>query len=153
MCHFIDALTYIAGSVQVEVSAIAAREHDDAVSILVKFLDGSTGTIVYSSLGDAGVAKEYVEVFTAGRVVQLDDFCRLTVTQGGKQKSEKAAQDKGQARLVAAFMDAVRRGGPPPIPLAEIAAVTEATFAVEEALRLGGTVALSSNLPPKICSA
>jgi len=148
VCHFIDALTYLASSVPVDVSAIAAREHDDAVSILVKFLDGSTGTIVYSSLGDAGVAKEYVEVFAAGRVVQLDDFCRLTVTQGGKQKSEKAAQDKGQARLVAAFMDAVRRGGPPPIPLAEIAAVTEATFAVEEALRLGGTVVLSSRIPP-----
>ena len=97
------------------------------------------------------VSKEYVEVFAAGCVVQLDDFRHLTVTQGGKQKSKKAAQDKGQAHLVAAFMDAVRRGGPPPIPLAEIAAVTEATFAVEEALRLGGTVVMSSNIPPKNC--
>lgn len=140
ICHFVDALTFLCGCLPTEVQAITARGHDDAVSILLRFADGSTGTIVYSSLGDAAVAKEYVEVFAAGRVVQLDDFTRLTVTQAGKSSTTKATQDKGQAALAAAFLASVRNAGPPPIPLAELAAVTEATFAIEDALRLGGAV-------------
>ncbi len=100
VCHFVDALTFLSGSLPVEAQAITARDHADAVSILIRFADGSTGTIVYSSLGDQGVAKEYLEVFAAGRVVQLDDFRRLTVTTGGKARVQKGAQNKGQRELV-----------------------------------------------------
>ncbi len=125
-----------------EVHAITARDHADAVSILVRFVDGSTGAIVYSSLGDASVPKEYIEVFAAGRVVQLDDYCRLTVTRSGKQKTSKSAQDKGQQGLVTAFLTATRGKGEAPIPLRELAAVTEATFAIEESLRVGAPVAI-----------
>src|SRR5579871_550267 len=71
VCHFVDALTFLAGSLPVEIQAVSARGCDDAVSILARFADGSTGTIVYSSLGDAGVSKESLEVFANGRVVQL----------------------------------------------------------------------------------
>ena len=142
VCHFVDALTFLAGAPPVEVSAAAARGHDDAVSILLRFSDGSTGTIVYSSLGDASVPKEYVEIFTGGCVIQLDDFRTLTVTRGGRAKSTKAAQDKGQGALVRTFIAAVRQGGLPPIRLAELAAVTETTFAIGQALRTGAVVAL-----------
>ncbi|MGJ0507148.1 MAG: bi-domain-containing oxidoreductase [Methylocystis sp.] len=143
VCHFVDALTYLCGSLPTEVSAVAAGGMADAVSILIKFADGSTGSIVYSSLGDAALAKEYIEAFAAGRVVQLIDFCQLTVTREGKQTTTKTAQDKGQAALVAAFMSAVRNGGEAPIPLIELTKVTETTFAVEEALRSGAVVSLS----------
>jgi polar amino acid transport system substrate-binding protein len=145
VCHFVDALTYLCGSLPCEVQAIAARGHDDAVSILLRFADGSTGTIVYSSLGDNAVGKEYIEAFANGRVVQLDDFVALTVTAGGKRTVTKAAADKGQVGLVGAFMAAVTSGGEPPIPLEELFAVTEATFAIEEALQHGGAVALSGD--------
>ncbi len=147
VCHFVDALTFLAGSLPVEVHAVAARDHADAVSILIRFADGSTGTIVYSSLGDPSVPKEYVEVFAAGRVVQLDDYCRLTVTRSGKQKSSKSAQDKGQQGLVTAFLAATRGKGEAPIPLRELAAVTEATFAIEESLRVGGPVLIAPDTP------
>ncbi len=143
-CHFVDALTYLCGSLPIEVSAVAARGHDDAVSILIKFADGSTGAIIYSSLGDAAVAKEYIEIFAAGVVVQLDDFSGLAVTRNGKRKTQKSAQDKGQAALVAAFMGAVKDGGEPPIPLVELGAVTRATLAVEDSLRTGAVVAFST---------
>jgi len=143
-CHFVDALTYLCGSLPMEVSAVAARGHDDAVSILVKFADGSTGAIVYSSLGDAAVAKEYIEIFAAGVVVQLDDFCSLAVARDGKRKTSKSAQDKGQTALIAAFMDAAKSGEEPPVPLAELEAVTRATFAIEESLRTGAVVAFST---------
>ena len=135
ICHFVDALTFLSGSLPIEAQAAAAAGHPDAVSILLRFADGSVGTIVYTSLGDAGVPKEYLEAFANGRVVQLDDFARLTIHANSKAKVVKASQDKGQAQLVAAFLDAARGRAPAPIPLDEIAAVTRATLAIEDALR------------------
>ena len=137
VCHFVDALMYLAGSQVIEVQAIAARGHADAVTVLLRFADGSTGTIVYSSLGDPGVPKEYVEVFANGRVVQLEDFVKLTVTAGGKSVVSKATQDKGQRGLISAFFAATRGQAPAPVPAHEIFAATEATLAIEDSLRTG----------------
>ncbi len=137
VCHFVDTLTFLAGSLPVEAQAVAAKGHADAVSVLLRFADGSTGTIVYSSLGDPGVAKEYLEIFADGCVVQLDDFVRLSVSKGGKLRETKGKQDKGQGALVAAFLEAARAAGPAPIPLAEIEAVSRATLGIEEVLQTG----------------
>lgn len=144
ICHFVDALTFLSGSLPIEAQAIAARDHADAVSILIRFADGSTGSIIYTSIGDPGVAKEFVEAFADGRAIQLDDFRRLTVTNGGKSVVTKRAQDKGQHGLVAAFLEATRGDRDPPIPLAELVAVTAATFAIEDSLRIGAPVAISA---------
>ena len=135
ICHFVDALTYLSGSLPIEAQATAATGHPDAVSVLLRFADGSVGTILYTSLGDPGVAKEYLEAFANGRVVQLDDFAKLTINASGKSRVVKSAQDKGQAQLVAAFLEAAKGRAPAPIPLAEIEAVTRATLAIEDALR------------------
>jgi polar amino acid transport system substrate-binding protein len=144
VCHFIDAMTFLSGSQPIEVQAVCARDHADAVSIIIRFADGSTGTIVYSSLGDPSLPKEYIEVFASGRIVRIDDFRQLHVTANGNTKTSKCAQDKGQTALIAAFLAATRGEGPTPIELPILAAVTEATFAIEEALRLGAAVVLSS---------
>lgn len=140
VCHFVDTLTFLAGALPVEVQAVTAQGASDAVSVLMRFADGSTGTIVYSALGDPAVGKEYLEVFGPGRVVQLDDYRTLTISTGGKSKISKSAQDKGQNALVAAFLTAVRKGGNPPIALTEISAVSEATLAIEESLRIGAPI-------------
>ena len=140
VCHFVDVLTFLAGSLPVEVHAVAARNHADAVSILLRFSDGSTGTIVYSSLGDPSVPKEYLEVFADDCVIKLEDFRQLTVSRRGKSTTSKGAQDKGQQHLVGAFLDATRGLRPPPVPLVDLAAVSQATFAIEESLRIGAPV-------------
>lgn len=140
--HFVDALTFIAGSMPVEVQAVAARDHADALSVLIRFADGSTGTIVYSSLGDPSLPKEYVEVFTTDGVMQLDDFRRLTITKRGKTAVSKGTQDKGQEAMVAAFLHAARFSHAALIPLDELAAVSAATIAIEKSLRTGGPTAI-----------
>ena len=137
-CHFVDALTYLCGALPIDVQASAARGHGDAVSAILRFADGSIGTIIYSSLGDASLPKEYLEAFAHGRAITLDDFNALTIHAGGKVKTVKASQDKGQSALVAAFLDAARGKAPAPIPLDEIEAVSRATIAIEEALRAAG---------------
>ena len=47
-------------------------------------------------------------------------------------------QDKGNAACVAAFVEAVKRGGPAPIPFEELVEVTRVTFDVVDALAGGG---------------
>lgn len=143
VCHFIDALTFLSQSIPIEVQAIKARDQDDAVSILLRFSDGSTGTIIYTSIGDPSVPKEYMEVFSRGTVIRLSDFQRLDVTINGRTRTKKGTQDKGQKALIAAFLDAVRGKVDEPIAFQEIAAVTETTFAIEEALRTGRAIAVT----------
>ena len=46
-------------------------------------------------------------------------------------------QDKGHRACAEAFLDAVRKGGPPPIAIPTLAAVTEATFAAMDSLASG----------------
>ncbi|MBA4760833.1 bi-domain-containing oxidoreductase [Sphingomonas sp.] len=128
-CHFVDALTFLAGGPPVSVSAFRPEGIDDTVSAVLRFADGSTGTILYSSLGDSSLPKEYLEIFASGTVVRLDDFRKLHITTGGKTTTQSAsAQDKGQAGLVKAFYAAARDGAPAPIPLDELIAVSEATL-------------------------
>lgn len=128
-CHFVDALTFLAGGPPVSVSAFRPEGIDDTVSAVLRFADGSTGTILYSSLGDSSLPKEYLEIFASGTVVRLDDFRKLHITTGGKTTTQSAsAQDKGQAGLVKAFYAAARNGAPAPIPLDELVAVSEATL-------------------------
>jgi polar amino acid transport system substrate-binding protein len=148
VCHFVDALTYLAGSVPTEVQAIAAREHSDAVSVLIRFANGSTGTIVYTSLGDSSLPKEYMEVFATDCVIQLDDYRRLTVTRRGKTTIAKSAQDKGQQALVGAFFEATKLSRDAPIPLDQLSAVSAATIAIEQALRTGGPAAIEPFADP-----
>lgn len=135
VCHFVDALTFLCGALPVEAMAVQAGREADSVSILLRFADGSAGTILYSALGDASAPKEYFEVLADGVVVRLEDFVRLTVHAGGRVSTRRARQDKGQAGLVAAFLKAVREGGPPPLPTAEIEAVSRMTIAIAAALR------------------
>ncbi len=128
-CHFVDALTFLAGGPPVSVSAFRPEGIDDTVSAVLRFADGSTGTILYSSLGDSSLPKEYLEIFASGTIVRLDDFRKLHITTGGKTTTQSAsAQDKGQAGLVKAFYAAARDGATAPIPLDELVAVSEATL-------------------------
>jgi predicted dehydrogenase/threonine dehydrogenase-like Zn-dependent dehydrogenase len=128
-CHFVDALTFLAGGPPIAVEAFSPDGVGDTVSAVLRFADGSTGTILYSSLGDSSLPKEYLEVFASGLVIRLDDFRKLHITRGGKTTTKSAsAQDKGQAGLVKAFYAAARDGAPPPIPLDELIAVSAATL-------------------------
>lgn len=144
VCHFVDTLSWLADSLPVEVYAAAARDHGDMASVIIRFADGSTGTILYTSLGDAAVDKEYIEVFTDGCVIQVHDFQRLDISRKGRTRTLKHTQDKGQRALVAAFLKAIDNRTAPPIPIDDIIAVTDATLAISQSLRTGDPVRLGT---------
>ncbi|MCK4898421.1 MAG: Gfo/Idh/MocA family oxidoreductase, partial [Anaerolineales bacterium] len=100
-CHFIDFLTFLVGGPPISVSTLSlpddGRYHEDNVHLTFNFPDGSIGSIDYLANGDPAVAKERLEVFTAGQVAVLDDFRSLELVQNGKRQFQRARlrQDKG----------------------------------------------------------
>lgn len=127
-CHFVDTLAALAGAPVRTVEAVRPTGVEDSVAAVLRFADGSVGTILYTSIGDPAVAKERIEIFGDGIVIEIEDFSAIAISRGGRTRRRKAAQDKGQSNLVRAFLSAVVRGGPPPIPLAELEAVSAATL-------------------------
>jgi predicted dehydrogenase len=132
-CHFIDLMRFLAGSPIVSIQArrmgdspgVAVTE--DKASITLGFEDGSFGTIMYLANGAANFPKERVEVFAAGRVLQLDNFRKLKgYGWPGFSKMNLWKQDKGQKACAAAFLDALEKGSPAiaPVEIFEVARIT-----------------------------
>jgi predicted dehydrogenase/threonine dehydrogenase-like Zn-dependent dehydrogenase len=136
-CHFIDLLRFLAGS---RISGHQVTRMDsvtnDSVSISLKFEDGSMGLVHYLANGSKAFPKERLEVFAAGRVLQLDNFRKL---QGfgwpGFNKMNLWRQDKGQKACAAAFVQAIKDGGLAPIPLNEIFEVARVSIEVAAAAK------------------
>lgn len=133
-CHFIDLLRFLAGAPIVSVnSAVAGPQGEsnlkDTVTISLTFADGSIGAIHYFANGNKKVAKERLEVFCGGRVLQLNNF-RSLVGQGwsGVSKMKLWAQDKGHHAEMKALVEAAQNGAGSPVPFDQIAEVTKASF-------------------------
>jgi len=140
-CHFIDLMRFLAGSPVVSIQARRMGDApgvpitEDKASITLGFEDGSFGTILYLANGAVSFPKERVEVFAAGRVLQLDNFRKLRgYGWPGFSKLNLWRQDKGQKACAAAFLQAIRKGVPA-IPAGEIFEVARVTIDVAEQLR------------------
>lgn len=141
-CHFIDLMRFLAGSRIVSVQARRMGDApgvgvtEDRASITLGFEDGSLGTIMYLANGAASFPKERVEVFAAGRVLQLDNFRKLRgFGWPGFKRMNLWRQDKGQIECARQFLEAVRSGAPAPIPLDEIFEVAGITIEAANQLR------------------
>lgn len=136
-CHFVDLMRCLAGA---PIDAFHAVRMDaatpDTASVTLRFADGSLGTLHYLANGCKAFPKERLEVFAAGRVLQLDNFRRLTgYGWPGFRSMNLWRQDKGQAACAAAFVQAVATGGPSPIALDELLEVGRVSIEIEKALR------------------
>lgn len=146
LCHFVDWARCLVGTGIVSVTANAlpdgARYNRDNVVTTLGFQDGSIANILYLANGDRSVPKEQFEVFCEGKVGRIDDFCALELARDGKITRTKARRDKGHERELELTLEAIRRGSCAPIPFAELVEVSEATLAIEEAIRVGKSVLL-----------
>ncbi len=139
-CHFIDFLTYLIGEPPVEVITQglpdAGKYSEDNVMMTFRFPDQSLGTISYLANGDKSYAKEYLEIFTGGRIAVLDDWRKLTMVSNGKRKvkQHRFRQDKGHLNAWRAFLDSLRHQNAPPIPYDQIIGVSQASFAAVQSL-------------------
>ncbi|TDT42173.1 putative dehydrogenase [Streptomyces sp. BK208] len=143
--HFIDTASRLIGADPVSVYALAASGNED-LQVVLGYPDGSTATISYVTTGASGFPKETLDLVADGKVLQLDDFVRTSVYDGRKRWVSSRlpkARDKGQSAELAAFVRAVRTGGPMPVPLRSLVATTAATLAVRASLAAGTPVTLA----------
>ncbi|MDH3217114.1 MAG: bi-domain-containing oxidoreductase [Candidatus Krumholzibacteria bacterium] len=139
-CHFVDLLRFLSGYPVVSVraattaSAPGVASLRDKVSFTLVFSDGSVGTVHYLSSGHRSFPKERLEIFCRGRILQLDNFRRIkSFGWPGLRSRKLLKQDKGQNQCVAAFVNAVNKGGPSPISFDEMVEVTRVSLQVAEA--------------------
>ncbi|SIT13875.1 Predicted dehydrogenase [Roseivivax lentus] len=141
-CHYIDLMRFLAGA---PISSVQARRMgdtdaeavtEDKAAITLGFEDGSFGTIHYLANGGASFPKERVEVFAAGRTLQLNNFLKLRgFNWPGFKRENLWQQDKGQSACAAAFVKAIETGGPAPIPAEELFEVARVSIEAADLLR------------------
>lgn len=141
-CHHIDLMRHLAGAAIVSVQARRMGDNDaqpvtgDKASITLGFADGSFGTIHYFANGAASFAKERIEVFAAGRILQLDNFLKLRAFGWPGFKGQSLwSQDKGQKDCAAAFLRAIETGGASPIPPDELFEVARVSIEADMLMR------------------
>jgi predicted dehydrogenase/NADPH:quinone reductase-like Zn-dependent oxidoreductase len=148
LCHFVDWARAVVGCAMRSLTAAAlpdaGRYNRDNLTVTISFEDGSVANLVYVANGDKTVAKEYFEVFCGGSIARMDDFKVLSLSRGGKIETSKRGQDKGHRREMELAIDAMKQGKAAPISFDELVEVTEATFAIEEAIRTQRCVSLGS---------
>jgi predicted dehydrogenase len=110
----------------------------DLFAVTLAFENGAIGQLLYAGNGDPAFPKERLELFTGGTVGVLDDFRLAEVTRGGKSRRARLPRrDKGHAEELRRFTEAVRTGGPMPIPLEELALTSLVTLLAARSIRSG----------------
>jgi predicted dehydrogenase len=142
-CHFIDFLTFLVGDNPAEVTTQGlpdqGKYNEDNIVMNFKFPDGSLGVVSYLANGDKSFPKEYLEVFTGGRVAVLHDWRRLEMVENGNRSvaRHRFQQNKGHQGAWQAFLNAIQEKKTPPIPYDQLLGVSLASFAALESLRSG----------------
>jgi predicted dehydrogenase len=138
-CHFIDLITFLAGSPieSVCMSGLGTNpgRTTDNASILIKCLNGSQGIINYFSNGHKSYSKERIEVYSMGRTLILDNFRKLTGYGFKGFTSLKTKLDKGHGEQFTLLLGRIQTGGEPLIPLDSLLNSTRASFAAIESLK------------------
>jgi predicted dehydrogenase len=148
-CHFIDFLTFLVGENPIEVITQGLPDNgkysEDNVVMNFRFPDGSLGVVSYLANGDKSFPKEYLEVFSGGRVAVLHDWRKLELVEKGRRNVRRhhLRQDKGHHGAWKAFLDALQSDEAPPIPYEQLIGVTRASFAAVESLRNGESVSIA----------
>ena len=90
-CALLSGRQRSSGSTRDRGPQVAVRFPSFCASVMAR-----PAPIVYSSLGDPSISKEYIEVFANGQVVQIDDFRRIVVTANGKSRVSKSTRIKAK---------------------------------------------------------
>jgi polar amino acid transport system substrate-binding protein len=141
VCHFVDFLTFMNGSLPVSVYTTAMKDPqnlNDVLNVSLSYQNGSIGTICYFANGDKRLPKEHVEIFANGCTAVLNDFKTLAMyAHGKKRKKNLLSQNKGQKIEVTRFLDAIIDGAGEVIPFEEIHSASLITFKIVESIRAG----------------
>ncbi|MBL9122195.1 MAG: bi-domain-containing oxidoreductase [Planctomycetaceae bacterium] len=149
-CHWIDLLSSLVGAPVTEVQGMSIGDApgvatpDDKTSLALRFADGSLGNLHYFANGARAYPKEQLQIFSQGRVLELDNFRKLTAYGWSNfTKLNLFRQDKGHVAEITGFVQRIAAGGAPFLEPAEIWNVTAASLAAVEAAKKGCRIAVT----------
>lgn len=139
MAHFIDFMQFMCDSVPTSVYAIGNQHgRDEDLQVILQFADGSTGSITYVTSGDRMYPREYVEIYSGGKIGVIHNFKKSErIVNGRRKTSSRFQRDMGHKAEVAAVIESAKEGKQSPIPFDQIVLATLATFAIEDSKRQG----------------
>ncbi|WP_026767996.1 bi-domain-containing oxidoreductase [Asinibacterium sp. OR53] len=149
-CHFIDLMIYLAGSKisEVMMSGLGnnpANNTDNAI-IVLKFNNGSQGTINYFSNGSKAYAKERIEIFSQGKTLIIDNFRKMTGYGFKGFNSYRGTLNKGHKEQFNQLVKLVKEGGPSLVPFEELINTTRTSFAALKSMMQGGWVKVDQKI-------
>lgn len=138
-CHFIDLMLYICSSWIIDKDIVSMKSRSrDTFSIQLRFENGSIGNLNYFSNGNNAYPKERLQIFSEGRVLEMDNFRKLEGWGWPGFKSMKLwRQDKGHNTEIQQFISAIASGDESPIGFDEIKHVTRHTIELADLLMKG----------------
>ncbi len=138
VCHFVDLCTYLVGAPPESVFARRLGRDpqvDDSVVAILGFADGSSASLDYLAMASTDLPKERFEVSAEGRTARCENF--KTTHVSGAPVLRTLNQDKGQVAALNEVLAALRGGRRSPFPLAHVAGVSHACFALLASLESG----------------
>lgn len=136
VCHFIDLITFLTESKiqSVSVEKISPKNQqirsDDNVSILLKYEDGSVGSLQYFAVGNKDYQKENLEIHYDSKTIVMDDFTKLTGYGVKIKEITSKTSEKGQYEELLYLHDAITNGKWA-IDLEDMVQTTQATFLIQ----------------------
>jgi predicted dehydrogenase/threonine dehydrogenase-like Zn-dependent dehydrogenase len=134
-CHMIDFFNYLTNSKpkKINVSSITPHlkdySHIDNSIITIEYEDGSICSLIYTSLGNNKLSKEYIEVFCDKKVFIIDDFKEMTILDEEKKEILKNGTDKGINEILISWSNYLKNKKKEiPIPFEESLLATKITF-------------------------
>ena len=144
-CHFLDYFTHLFDAKPVRVSAQTIwpaggrLPFPDSVTAQIEFSDGSSGQLIYSAEGDPTWPKETCTVFGAGFVAEIENFQKLVIHRGRKEKKFNYLS-KGHAEQMGAWAAFLRAESPHPFSYEQARRSMLLTFATLESIQCGRSV-------------
>ena len=136
VCHFIDLISYLAGSsiATVSVEKLSPSNDqirkEDNVAIVLKYKDGSVGNLQYFATGNKGYQKENLEVHFDGKTIIMDDFKKLTGYGVSPKELLGKIPEKGQYEELLHMHESITKGEWA-IDLESMIQTTQATFLIQ----------------------
>ena len=132
-CHFIDLLRYLCGyKISKYYSNKMISSSSDTLSIELTFSDGSIGTIHYLSNGAKSYAKENLQIFADGKILEITNFKKMRGYGFKNFKSCRSfTQNKGNNACVSSFVNAIKENQIPPISFEEIVEVSRIAIEIQ----------------------
>ena len=140
-CHMLDLFNYFTDSEvkDIQVGTITPQTTDisprDNLTVTLKYNDGSICTLTYTALGSNKLGKEYIEIYSDGKSLVIDDFKSLRIYTSKSKLFRTRTIEKGHLEEIKAFSQNIKSSSQPAIPIGQLVSATEISFTIDCKIR------------------